>query len=143
MDTLPYTAETVLRRHPAPALRLGELLRLVRLSLRNPALDRDRLLRSLSACPERFRLLDPWRGPWKRVIVGPEPVPQPEPWVVLVGDPGGEAGPSVDGMAAARMRVCVRWMATGVDPTSAWSLARWHGLAVAEASVRTVLRGAA
>jgi hypothetical protein len=69
--------------------------------------------------------------------------PQAEPWVVVVGDPGGDAGPSADGPAAARMRSCVRWMAAGVDPTSAWSLARWHGLALAEASVRAFLKRAA
>lgn len=143
MDTLPDAAETVLRRHPAPALRLGELLRLVRRSLRDPALHRDRLLQSLGARPDRFRLLDPWRGPWKRMSDGLDARPQSEPWVVLVGDPGDEAGPSVDGMAASRMRACVRWMAAGVDPTSAWSLARWHGLALAEASVRAVLEEAA
>lgn len=143
MDTLPDAAEAVLRRHPAPALRLDELLPLVRLALRDPALDRDRLLQSLSARPERFRLLDPWRGPWKRMIDGPDPGPLPGPWVVVVGDPGGEAGPSTGGMAATRMRACVQWMAVGVDPTSAWSLARWHGLALAEASVRGVLKRAA
>ncbi len=139
METLPDTAETVLRRHPAPALRLSELLRLVRLALRDPALDRDRLLQSLSARPERFRLLDPWKGPWRRVVEGRASKPHAEPWVVLVADPGGDAGAAVEGVSLGRMRSCVRWMAGAVDPTSAWSLARWHGLALAETSARAAL----
>jgi len=143
MDVLAATAETVLRRHPSPALRLGELHRLVRSALRDSSLQLDRLTRTLVAHPDRFRMLDPWRGPWRHVAESPAVGAGRDPWVVAVSDPGGEGEAARAEGPVDRLRASVCWAAAGVDDQSTWSLARWHHLALSESRARERLSRAA
>jgi hypothetical protein len=144
MDALVRAAETVLRRQAAPALRLTELLEHVRAETGVRTLAADRLRAALERHPDRFRLLDPWRGPWRFVRDGPMPSHVGEPWVVVVGDPGDQGGaqdtrPGVE----RRLSASVRWLGTSVDAGSGRSLTRWHRMVVAEGAARDVLRGKA
>ncbi len=140
MDALVRSAETVLRSQAAPALRLTELLRFVRLDTGVRTLDAGRLRAALEARPDRVRLLDPWRGPWRFVHGGPEPVPSSEPWVVVVGDPG-DQGAAQDTRASVerRLSASVRWLGMSVDAQSGRALTRWHRMVVAESAARDVL----
>lgn len=140
MDALVRSAESVLRSHAAPALRLGELLRHVRVDTGLRTLAPDRLRAALEARPDRFRVLDPWRGPWRFVRRASAGAPGGEPWVVVVGDPGDQgaaraATPTPD----RRLRATVRWLGLSVDADSGRAISRWHGIAVAESSARDVL----
>jgi len=143
MDSCLVAAEAALRRSAAPALRLGDLLRHVRSDTRDPSLDRERLLRGLRTHPDLFRILDPWRGPW-RFIREPDAWggdPQLDPWVLTVSDPAG--GDGAGRPAVRRMRSCVRWLATGVDTRSPRALAHWSRLALAADEARRTLDEAA
>jgi hypothetical protein len=62
MEPLVDRMARVVAEHPEPALPLGELARLVRGS--GVAVGSDALLRALAGAPDRFRLIDLWRGPW-------------------------------------------------------------------------------
>ncbi len=138
MHEILHHAETALRRHPAPALRLHELLRLVRESTSNQSLD-GRLLRTLlEEHPERFRILDPWQGPWRFAGIARDAGEEgDDPWVVVITDPGDQD--LVDPRPAARLRESVRWVARGVDPRSRRELARWHALMMASGEARVIL----
>lgn len=142
MDPILSAAESALRRHPAPAVRLGELLRALRAELARPSLDAHALRALLESRPDRFRVLDPWKGPWRLVADRSRTDGTSEPWVVVVSDPGGDAHRPVDGSLPARLRTSVRWMALGVDGASTREVARWHGLALGEGSARERLRAA-
>jgi len=138
MNQVLRHAEAALRRHPAPALHLQELLGLVRASSDERTLDAPLLRTLLEAHPERFRLLDPWQGPWRLSGVGADPGERSgDPWVVMVTDPGDQdlAGPR----PAARLRESVRWIARGVDPRARRDLIRWHTLVLAERGAREIL----
>src|SRR5262245_23920673 len=63
MQTLADRAAATLARHPAPALPLDELVEQVRGG--GAVVGPDVLLRALEARPDLFRVLDPWRGPWR------------------------------------------------------------------------------
>jgi hypothetical protein len=140
MDALVRSAENVLRRHAAPALRLSELLGHVRSETGLRTLDAGRLRGVLETRPDRFRLLDPWRGPWRFVRRGSTTGRGVDPWVVVVGDPGDEGGaregrPRPD----RRLSASVRWLALTLDATSGRTVSRWHGIAVASDAARTAL----
>jgi hypothetical protein len=143
MDEVLRHVESALRCHPAPAVRLSELLALVRSGLSPRALD-ARLLRTLlEGHPDRFRILDPWRGPWRTARLSP-PLEggNGDPWVVVVTDP---ADQNLEASClAARLRESVRWVGRSIDPRSTRELVRWHALALAERDVRPrVLKRAA
>ncbi len=135
MDEVLRHVEAALRRHPAPAVRLSELLTLVRPSTAGRALDARLLRRLLESHPDRFRILDPWRGPWRtasaNALAG---AASNDPWVVVVTDP---ADQDLEGSRlAARLRESVRWMARAVDSRSTREIVRWHALAVSEQDLR-------
>jgi len=138
MNQVLRHAEAVLRQHPAPALRLQELLGLVRASTKERTLD-ARLLRTLlEAHPDRFRLLDPWQGPWRLSGIDADRMQRgSDPWVVVVTDPG--AQDLDEPRPAARLRESVRWMARGVDPRARRELIRWHALVLAARGAREML----
>jgi hypothetical protein len=148
MDPFLRAAESALRRSAEPALRLGELLRHVRADTRDLLLDGERLLSALRARPDRFRVLDPWRGPW-RFIREPDSGDPPglDPWVVVVTDPadgdGDGVGMGVGRPSALRLRACVRWLARGVDGRSRCDVVRWSALAAAAAETHRALSTAA
>lgn len=141
MNRLLQAAEAVLRQHPAPALRLSELLRHVRARIGALTPDAAGLQRALAARPDRFRVLDPWRGPWKRVARDPRYPAAGDPWVVVVGDPGdqgadpGTAEPPLS-HPQRRLRASVRWLGARLDGEETCSLSRFHAIAIgAEAAV--------
>jgi len=144
MDALVCAAEATLRRHAAPALRLSQLLGHVRADTGLRTLDADRLRSVLETRPDRFRILDPWRGPWRFVHRGSTAERGNDPWVVVVGDPGDEGGvqegrPRPD----RRLSTSVRWLALTLDATSGRTVCRWHGIAIASDAACTALRGRA
>jgi hypothetical protein len=142
MDSCVLAAEATLRASAAPALRLGDLLHHVRSETRDLTLDRERLLRLLRARPDIFRILDPWRGPW-RFIREPDTGSGHtlDPWVLTVSDPAGGDGAGRPGVR--KMRSCILWLAGGIDARSPRALARWSGLALAADEARRVLDEAA
>ncbi len=131
MDPYLQAAERALRRSSAPALHLTELLHQVRAETRDLSLDASRLATALHTRPDLFRVLDPWRGPW-RFLRDPESSSRPaelDPWVVVVSDPAegdGRGRPAIH-----LMRASVRWLARDIDPRSGCALARWSALALA------------
>lgn len=137
MDRLLQAAETVLRRHAAPALRLTELLRHVRRDLGALTPDAEALRRALQTRPDRFRVLDPWRGPWRHVARDPSCPLGGDPWVVVVGDPGDDGvglpkhGRETTSRSERRLRASVRWLAAGIDGGTSGAVARFHVIAMA------------
>lgn len=129
MEYVLSAAEQILRNAGVPALRISRLLREIQASTPGTrTLDTSGLRTLLEASPDRFRVLDPWRGPWRLVATSDgEGADAHEPWVVVVRDHG-------DGAAAGGHRVVrrlhgsVRWLALNLDPLSARSVVRWNGL---------------
>ena len=142
MDPIVSHAEAVLRRHPAPALKLSELAELLKSDLPRATLDLTVLRHRLERHPETFRFLDPWRGPWRHTREQiPGDLGAAEPWVLVVADPG------ADGVGSSHpsrmMRESVRWIARSVDPRSAREVSRLHGIVLEERGARGALRQAA
>ncbi len=137
MDPIAECAERALHDHPHPALRLSELVELVAERM-DRSLDGARLRALLESHPERFRVLDPWRGPWRFPSHrgGDHDRPR-DVWVVGVGEPGDRPDPS--GGAALKLRESVRWLARGVDARSPQEVSRWYAFALAERALREVM----
>lgn len=137
MDAIASCAERTLQRSAHPTLRLSELLEHVSEAL-DRTLDLARLRAILEAHPERFRILEPWRGRWVAVDgAAPPRSLGGEAWVVAVGDPDGP--PDDGGPAATKLRESVRWLARGVDPRSSSEVSRWYAIALAERAARRAL----
>lgn len=143
MESILEAAEAALRQDGGPALQLSELLALVRARTRLFALRADALRRVLESDPGRFRVLDPWRGPWSHLEPAEAPTLTHEPWVLVVGDPGGHDARQESTGPQRRLRDSVRWLGLAVDPLSPREVARWHSLALAERSTRRELSRAA
>lgn len=152
MNPIATHTASFMEAHPHPALRLGELL--------GPIADRvdrsltlDRLREALCEHPEAFRLLDPWKGPWRTVVPAPSEVPgrragsdtrqgqRPDPaegvWVVLLVVPSGAPGSATG--AQLTLRESVRWLARCIDARSPLSVSRWYAIALAERESRRAL----
>lgn len=136
MNPIAHFAEQALREHPHPALRLSELVELISARV-DRTLDADRLRAELERYPDCFRVLDPWRGPWRtlrRAHAARERAR--DVWVVAVRDPGGGVAPAG---AALKLRESVRWLGRGVDPRSPREVCRWHAVVLSERAARTAL----
>lgn len=142
MNPIAVCAESTLRQHPHPALRLSELVELVAERV-DRTLEESRLRSILESYPDRFRILDPWRGPWRVVPRDdPEEGSARAVWVVAVVDP--TQPPDHPGAAALKLRESVRWLGRGVDPRSPHEVSRWYAIALSERAVReAVVRRAA
>jgi hypothetical protein len=131
MNTIAECADTTLRAHPHPALRLSELNALIA-----PKVDRSmtpRRLRSvLEAHPERFRLLNSWDEPWRSP--SPDSGSVGDAWVVSVDLPDGLALDAP--RAVLRLRESVRWIARSVDGRSRVEVSRWYAIALSERAAR-------
>lgn len=127
MEHVLGTTEQILRNSGAPALRLGALATELRNSLGRLAPDGARLRTLLERHPDRFRVLDPWRGPWRRLGAAHAPG-EADPWVVAVRDLCDTGGCGGGHPLARRVRESVRWLALNVDPSSPASVIRWQGL---------------
>ncbi|MDX1495772.1 MAG: hypothetical protein R3253_17005 [Longimicrobiales bacterium] len=135
MNAIATHAESVLHSAPHPALRLSELLEAVTAQL-GTSVTRQRLRTALEDYPDRFRILEAWKGPW-RVREGGST----DAWVVAVSPP--ETPPDAP-PSALRLRESVRWVALGMDGRSRMETSRWYAIAMAErAARRAVVRRAA
>ncbi len=149
MHPTAVCAARILEEHPHPALRLAELLPGVAERV-DRTLTAERLRNVLAEHPDRFKLLDPWRGPWRTGPSGtgapddPERLADPfgDVWVVLLGEP---ASARPDPRApTVTLRESVRWLARSVDPCSAVDVSRWYAIVLTErASREAVARRAA
>src|SRR5688500_15557730 len=132
MNPIASFAETALREHAHPALRLRELVELVAQRV-DRSLDGTRLRAILESYPDRFRILDPWRGPWRSVLGDSDAALYSDVWVVAVSAPDHPpGGPPV----AVKLRETVRWIGRGVDPRSQRQVSRWYAIALAERALR-------
>jgi len=141
MNPIAACAAAVLESHPHPALRLAELLAPVADRV-DRTLTSGRLRSALDEHPDRFKLLDPWRGPWRSDPSGggapDDPERQRDPlgdvWVVLLTEP--TAPPAGAKAPAATLRESVRWLARTVDPRSGVDVSRWYAIALTERATR-------
>lgn len=120
MRCIDEAVEDILQRRPLGALPLAQLVEALRASARVADHEGD-VQRALSAHPDRFRIVDPYRGPWR---IRPEGGEQRRPgvWVVGLEDP-----PSAP-LSTRLERVvvaCVRTLAVALDQGSFTAGARW------------------
>lgn len=109
------------RASHSTALPLDELVHQIRLG--GAVVGPDVLLRALEARPDLFRVLDPWRGPWRSAIpregtrsgIGTR-------WVV--GRGRGAAGTDTAG----RLKASLAHLGRTVDDRSVTDLVRWLGM---------------
>lgn len=137
MNAILAAAEAILHRHPAPALRMADLLARLQTDGPDPRLRSGRLRRLLERDPDRFRVLDVWRGPWRPLRERTDPDEMDRScWVAVVSEnrdpPGGD-------VVAARMRESVRWLARRLDVRSLHEVTRWYRLALADEAARAAL----
>lgn len=138
MDSLVSAAEAQLRRHPAPAVPLLVLLRLLREAGSDRLLDVGRLRTVLERHPERFRILQVWRAPLDEFDGDGIEGGADNPWVALLTEP---AEPDVVGLppTVCTMRESVRWLARRMDDRSRTEALHWQRLVLAEREARTAL----
>ena len=136
MNEIVQSAERLLREHPHPALKLSELHELVAERF-DRSLDPQRLRALLEEYPQLFRVLDPWRGPWRPTRGPASGSASRDPWVVVVTDPG--AGDQPTRHTTMRLRESVRWLSRDVDPRSAHEVSRWYAIVLAERAARRVI----
>jgi hypothetical protein len=139
MNPIATCAEEVLRAHAHPALKISELVELVAQRV-DRGLDARRLRTILEEHPDRFRVLEPWAGPWRHssARAGAQ---QQEAWVVAISEP---RDPPDSPRAALKLRESVRWLARSVDPRSSSEVSHWYAIALAERAARqAVVRRAA
>jgi hypothetical protein len=132
MNPIAVFAERALREHTHSALRLRELVDLVAERV-DRTLDRDRLRAILESYPDRFRILDPWNGPWRSMLHERPLTPGCDVWVIAVTMPDHPPGGS---LMAVKLRETVRWIGRGVDPRSPHEVSRWYAIALAERALR-------
>ena len=134
MDPIVSCAERVLLDSAHPALRLSELLACVAEHI-DRTLDAARLRFILGSHPERFRILDPWKGSWHDPDATSAHDSCGDTWVVAISEPG--APPDGAGPVEVGLRESVRWLARGVDARSRTEVGRWHAIAVSARDVRS------
>ncbi len=140
MHPIALCAERVLREHAHPALRVSELVTLVAPRV-DRGLDAPRLRGVLEEHPDRFRVLEPWTGPWRAPAGRRGEPPAAEAWVVAITDPG---EPPDAPRAVLKLRESVRWLSRGIDHRSASDVSRWYAIVLAERAAReAVVRRAA
>lgn len=142
MENVLGAAEQILRNSGAPALRLGLLATELRNSLGSLAPAGPRLRTLLEGHPDRFRVLDPWRGPWRRLGEAHAPG-EADPWVVAVRDLGDTGACSGGHPLARQVRENLRWLALNVDPSSPASIIRWQGMLAEGMAAATAMDRAA
>lgn len=149
MDALVDRATQAATRHPAPALRIRDLAHMVQQS--GAGVSDTVLLAALRRDPGRFRVIDPWRGPWSTLRETPlssiDPGARPKddrPPLVdgprLVPAPGSKAwSPGRSAPAVQRMRQTMIRLGWRIDDSSPIDLARWHRLVLESGRVRAKL----
>lgn len=142
MEHVLSAAEQILRASGAPALQLHALLEELRATTSERSLQAPRLRALLEGRPDRFRVLDPWRGPWRPVAHGGASV-RGEPWVVAVRDHADGAGAYPAPRLIRRIRECVRWLGLDLDVASVRRVARWQAILLEGLAAERALRPAA
>lgn len=142
MEHVLSAAEQILRASGAPALQLHALLDELRATTGDRSLQAPRLRSLLEGRPDRFRVLDPWRGPW-RAVARPEAPARGEAWVVAVRDHGDASGAGGPARLLRRLRECVRWLGLELDTTSVGRVVRWQTLVLEGLAADRALRRAA
>lgn len=142
MEHVLSAAEQILRASGAPALRLTALLDELRATTGERSLQAGRLRSLLEGRPDRFRVLDPWRGPW-RPVAQTDAEDQGEPWVVAVRDGGDVTAAYASPRLVRRIRECVRWLGLDLDAASARRVVRWQALLLEGLAAERALRKAA
>lgn len=139
MDLNPIIeyAERILLEHPHPALRLTELHELLAERF-DRSLEQSRLRGMLEAHPKVFRVLDPWRGPWRSPAQPRAALYAADPWVIIVTHPDG--ADHSQGPTALKLRESVRWLAHDIDARSAYEVNRWYAIVLAERRARSVIQ---
>lgn len=129
MHEIARRAADALHTHPHPALRLSELLELLTETDRGLSADRLRLI--LEGRPEEFRVIEPWRGPWRM-----RPGRENDPWVVALSRP-----PHADRSRrpVLCLRESVRWLGRSVDDRSRVELSRWLAIVLSERASRRAI----
>lgn len=144
MESLPDVAHRVLARHPAPALPLGELHRQVALARSGPTPPAASLLARIRSRRRRFRILDPWRGPWRVLRSRSDGATRRalreaglglDPWV-MTADPDGRAPRHRADSTVSLLRTTMHHLSLAIDPDSASALARWILLLREEQAIR-------
>lgn len=166
MDIDAASIAQVLSEHPAPALPLDRVCRLLGRRRGGAAPGEDEVGRALRASPDRFLVLDPWQGPWEPLLAGgrrreteepcafePWGLAPATPWVVArpdaepsESDPvdeGPDSGPGPSWPGLNRLRESVRWYALTVDAGSPVAVARWTRMLRQEGEVRQMVTGVA
>jgi hypothetical protein len=143
MDSILDRAAGVLARHPAPAVPLAELARLLADDMPGVAVSPVHLLTTVERCPSRFRVVRATAGRRsladtvrKGFVVGGEPVDRIGESRARAGEfPGGPWIIGLDGGPHARPRSALRtlrsslaYLGLRVDEGSACAVARWMGL---------------
>ena len=132
MNAIAKRAEATLQSHPHPALRLRELLEILAEEVdRTLTLTRLRVI--LEDHPDRFRILESWRGGWRGTLGAARNDDQASAWVLAVVDLG--TPPDVP-RSALKLRESVRWVGRGLDGRSRMAVSRWYAIALAERSAR-------
>ena len=142
MDAMLRAAEAALRRSPSPALALSQLVEEISAATGHRAPAPAELLEALRRHPERFKILDPGRGPWRFLARGSTSTPD-EPWVVSLGDPEDPSEGYAADRLERRLRESIRRVAVELDADSPREVFRWRAMALAGASLARVLRGKA
>ena len=133
MNPIVECAEHILLEHPHPALRLTELHELVA-ERTDRSLEHAWLRMVLEKHPELFRVLDPWRGPWRSSQPPRAALYSADPWVVLVTHP--DEADHAQRPTALKLRESVRWLAHDIDERSAYEVSRWYAIVLAERQAR-------
>lgn len=129
MTRFSEAAGEIVKRHPAPAVSVGELRDLLTGELPSSGLEflDDVVIERLASEARALRLMKEPRRRWPRPL-------GPMGWI-LAGDRGPEAATHARSLES-RMRTSLRCMGRAVDPESALSWARWNRLLEEERQAR-------
>ena len=136
MQPLVERAASVMNRLGRSAVPLAELVE--RLRDNGFSVSEAVLMRSLSAEPERFRLIEPWRALRAAGQVGSNPWGGERVWVVAPGASADDSAAS-SRPALARLRGTMAALSWELDLSSSTDVARWFGMVIEAERLREAL----
>ena len=146
MQSTTDLAVHILARTPARALPISHLSLLIEQDIGGATVEDEFVVQAVRSRPDLFRLLDPWRGPW-RVSRRPGLAVskldsrllrdvKDEPWVLLLAPP-------TENQANAPLRMLQDSMVAAgrrVDEHSVMALARWLRMTIEVGDVAPALQ---
>lgn len=146
MQSTTDLAVNILARTPARTLPISRLSHLIEQEAGGGVVGQELVVRAVRARPNLFRLLDPWRGPWRvSGRMGPEgstftanPLggATDDPWVLLLEPPtDSELDPPLSMLQDSTLAAGRR-----VDEHSVTALARWLRMSLEVAEVAPSLQ---